>query len=74
VFRSAVDRVGAQRIIFGSDYPLILYPREGRKPGFARFLGEVAAAGLTAGEREAILGSNIRRLLAPGLAPARKRM
>jgi predicted TIM-barrel fold metal-dependent hydrolase len=74
VFRGAADRVGAARIIFGSDYPLILYPREARKPGFSRFLAEIAAAGLTAGEREAVMGSNIRRLLAPGLAPAIKRV
>jgi hypothetical protein len=74
VFRTALDRVGAERILYGSDYPLLLYPNEERKPGFARFLGEVAGAGLTAGERGAILGSNIRRLLAPGLAPARKRV
>jgi hypothetical protein len=74
VFRSAMDRVGAGRIIFGSDYPLILYPREARKPGFARFLGEIAGAGLTPGEREAMMGSNIRRLVAPGLAPAIKRV
>jgi predicted TIM-barrel fold metal-dependent hydrolase len=63
-FRIAADRLGAERIIFGSDYPLLLYPREGRKPGFARFLGEIAGAGLTAAERQAVLGSNIRRLLA----------
>jgi predicted TIM-barrel fold metal-dependent hydrolase len=74
VFRRALDLVGADRIIFGSDYPLILYPREGRKPGFLRFLGEIAGAALTDGEREAILGANIRRLLAPGLAPARRRV
>jgi predicted TIM-barrel fold metal-dependent hydrolase len=73
-FRGAVDRIGAGRIIFGSDYPLILYPREGRKPGFVRFLGEIGGAGLTPAELDAVLGSNIRRLLAPGLAPAPKRV
>lgn len=74
VFRSAVDRLGAGKIIFGSDYPLILHPRQSRKPGFGRFLGEIAAAGLSADEREAMLGSNILRLLAPGLAPGAKRV
>jgi predicted TIM-barrel fold metal-dependent hydrolase len=67
-FRRAVDRVGAERILYGSDYPLILYPRETRRPGFKRFLGEIDRAGLGAGERAAILGSNIRRLLAQGRA------
>src|SRR6202142_1863462 len=74
VFRRAVDRAGAARVIYGSDYPLILYPRETRKAGFGRFLGELAGAGLTDHERAAILSSNIRRLLAPGLAPVRKRV
>jgi predicted TIM-barrel fold metal-dependent hydrolase len=74
VVRQAADRVGPDRILYGSDYPLLLYPRESRKPGFKRFLGEVAAAGLDDGERERILGSNIRRLLSPGLAHARKRV
>jgi predicted TIM-barrel fold metal-dependent hydrolase len=65
-FRRAIDRVGAGRILYGSDYPLILYPRESRRPGFGRFLDEVDRAGLDAGERAAILGSNIRGLLARG--------
>jgi len=66
VFRRAVDRVGAARVLYGSDYPLILYPRESRQPGFRRFLGEIDRSGLDDGERAAILGGNVRRLLAPG--------
>ena len=73
-FRRAVDRVGAGKILYGSDYPLILYPGDSRRPGFGRFLDEIGRAGLDAGERAAILGANIRRLLPPGLAPARKRV
>lgn len=72
VFREALSAVGAERILYGSDYPLILYPRTARVPGFADFLGEIAAAGLSEGERRAVLGENARRLLAPGLAPAPK--
>ncbi len=72
VFRRAVQRVGAERILYGSDYPLILYPREARRPGFRRFLAEIDGAGLDASERVAILGANIRRILPPGLAPARR--
>jgi hypothetical protein len=63
VFRRAVDTVGADRIIYGSDYPLMLHPRVSRQPGFGRFLREIATADLTAGERSEILGLNIRRLL-----------
>lgn len=74
VFRRSVDRVGAGRVIYGSDYPLILYPRETHTPDFGRFLGEIAGAGLTPDEREAIFACNIRGLLAPGLAPGGKRV
>ncbi len=73
VFRQAVDRVGAERILYGSDYPLLLYPRQSREPGFGAFLGEIARCGLDEAERGRILGSNVRSLLLPhGLAPGRK--
>ena len=72
MFRRAVDAVGAGRILFGSDYPLILYPKGDRVPSFLPFLREIAEAGLTAEESAQIMGANMRRLLSPGLAPARK--
>lgn len=71
VFRRAVDAVGAGHILYGSDYPLILYPKGERVPSFAPFLREIAAAGLTPEESEQIMGANMRRLLPRGLAPAR---
>jgi predicted TIM-barrel fold metal-dependent hydrolase len=72
VLRRAVDRVGAERILYGSDYPLLVYPRVSRRPGFVRFLGEIEAAGLSRAEASLVLGANLRRLLSPGLAPERK--
>ena len=74
VFRRAVDRVGAGRILYGSDYPLLVYPKLQRAPSFQPFLDEIAGAGLDAAETEQIMGANARRLLAPGLAPAGKRV
>jgi predicted TIM-barrel fold metal-dependent hydrolase len=72
VFASAVAKVGASRIIYGSDYPLILYPRTARIASFEPFLSEIAAVGLKEDEASAIMGSNIRRLLSAGIAPAGK--
>ncbi len=63
IFRRVIDLVGADRILFGSDYPLMLYPRESREPGFARFLADVTQAGLTDGELAGVLGGNARKLL-----------
>lgn len=72
IFRRAVDRAGASHILYGSDYPLMLYPRESRERGFRRFLDEIEGAALDAGERQAILYGNLRRILPAGLAPAGK--
>jgi predicted TIM-barrel fold metal-dependent hydrolase len=62
-FRRAVDRVGSKRIIYGSDFPLMLHPRLSREPGFARFLGQIDAEDLGAAERADILGGNMERIL-----------
>jgi predicted TIM-barrel fold metal-dependent hydrolase len=63
IFRQVIDLVGADRILFGSDYPLLLYPRQIREPAFDRFLQDIAAAGLDKDEKEKILGSNFGRLV-----------
>jgi predicted TIM-barrel fold metal-dependent hydrolase len=54
IYQIAVAIIGSQRILFGSDYPLI-------PP--ARYKQEMEEAGLAEEELEAILGSNARRLL-----------
>jgi hypothetical protein len=45
---------------------LLLYPRKIREPAFDRFLEEIAGAGLTAEEKEKILGANFHRLVERG--------
>lgn len=54
VYRQAVDLVGVEKILMGSDYPLL-------EPG--RYLKEMAAAGLEPSQREVICGTNAARLL-----------
>ncbi len=54
VFRRAVDIVGAERVLFGSDFPLLSQ---------SRCLREVDEAQLSDGEKALILGENARRLL-----------
>jgi predicted TIM-barrel fold metal-dependent hydrolase len=63
IFRQVIDLVGADRILFGSDYPLLLYPSQTREPAFDRFLKEIAAAGLNDEEKDKILGGNFARFL-----------
>jgi predicted TIM-barrel fold metal-dependent hydrolase len=47
------------RVLFGSDYPLILYPKTETAPGMAGLVAEAKTAGATA----AMLGGNVARLL-----------
>ena len=53
VFATVVGLVGASRVLFGSDYPLI---------GQRRSLREAQEAGLEPGDQEAVLGGNAARL------------
>jgi uncharacterized protein len=63
VFRSVVDAVGADKILFGSDYPLLLYPSRSKEPDFVTFLEEINNSGLNEIERHKILGDNFAQLL-----------
>ncbi len=57
-------RFGAGRVIFGSDYPLFLYPNAPEQPSSMRaFVDEFRAAGLSEAERAAVLGGNAARVI-----------
>ncbi|MBI5690326.1 MAG: amidohydrolase [Verrucomicrobia bacterium] len=59
VWARELPRVGAGRVLFGSDYPLHLYPRNEEQDGLGRFVAEARAGGAEA----AVFGGNLRRLL-----------
>lgn len=63
IWSQAVQIAGAERILFGSDYPLLVYRAEQTGPDFRRAVGEVRAAGLAPEIEAAILGGNAARLL-----------
>ena len=63
IYRSAVDIVGAKKILFGSDYPLRLYPHREHQPGFSGLLREVDRCELDPKAQECLLGGNVARLL-----------
>lgn len=54
IVRQAIDRLGADRVVFGSDFPLG-HPR--------MYLGLVDALDLTSSQRDLVLGGNALRLL-----------
>lgn len=64
VFRRVVDLVGAERVLFGSDYPLRLYPRKQKRPDMERFVQAIRRnAGLSTEECRLIMGANFAALL-----------
>lgn len=63
IWKSMVEVVGAGKILFGSDYPLQLYPKNQYEPNFSSYLDELDEADLEEHEREAIASGNICTLL-----------
>lgn len=62
VWQRAVNGVGTERILFGSDNPLRLYPRTEAGTGLASFVEEARAA-LSAEDADLVLGGTVKRLL-----------
>jgi len=56
VWAAARDSIGVDRMLFGTDFPLLRAPR---------YVKEIEASGLTADQRARVLGANAARLLKP---------
>jgi predicted TIM-barrel fold metal-dependent hydrolase len=59
VWSRAMAAFGAERVLFGSDFPLNLYPKLDDSPGLVRFVAEAKAAAMNAN----VMGGNASRLL-----------
>lgn len=62
-WREFVTKVGAERVLFGSDFPLNLYPAIDAEPNMTRLVAEVHRSELTALQLKTVLADNARRLL-----------
>lgn len=63
IFRRVGDVIGSDRILFGTDYPLLTHPRLSKEAGFILDLKDARASGLSESELHHVLGGNARRLL-----------
>jgi predicted TIM-barrel fold metal-dependent hydrolase len=63
VWARFVATVGADRVLFGSDYPLTLYPGRETGASWRNLLAEVGGANLGAGPLSSILGGNALRVV-----------
>lgn len=60
-----LEAFGADRVLFGSDYPLFLYPNAPEQPSSLRaFVDEVRTAEMSDAARAAVLGDNAARVFA----------
>ncbi|MDQ8194227.1 amidohydrolase family protein [Coraliomargarita sp. SDUM461004] len=64
VFRQMIELVGIDKLLFGSDYPLRLYPQSQKTPEMIRYIEHIReSAGLNAVELAKLLGDNCKRML-----------
>ena len=63
VFRTVIDIVGFEKILYGSDFPLRVYPRKQKRAQMQPFLDAIRdEAGLTDEQLDAIFSNNAERL------------
>jgi predicted TIM-barrel fold metal-dependent hydrolase len=63
IWHIACELIGAGKILFGSDFPLRLYPSKEAQPGWKRFLHELENSGLSEQAQSAILNENLAAIL-----------
>ncbi|MEM8868628.1 MAG: amidohydrolase family protein, partial [Verrucomicrobiota bacterium] len=65
IFQRVIDLVGPQKVLFGSDFPLRIFPRQQKRADFNTYLRQIQTSlDLPEATLEAILHRNIRDLLA----------
>ncbi|MDR3334919.1 MAG: amidohydrolase family protein [Treponema sp.] len=61
--KAVIAMVGVERLLFGSDFPLLLYPSRSREMDFSLFLTDIRDhAGLSAAESDRFFSDNFRTL------------
>lgn len=64
IYRKLIDVVGVEKILWGTDYPLRIFPAKQKEPDFITFKNLVLEeAELSESERDAIFGNNLLALL-----------
>ena len=64
IYSKAIEQIGANRILFGTDYPLRTLPKKQKLPDFTSHLAQLENAGLAEKEVEKIVSLNAYSLLA----------
>ena len=62
IFRTVIDIVGSDKVLFGSDFPLILYPKKQQEPSYDFFLKEIRGLVFSEEEFANVMGRNAVRV------------
>jgi hypothetical protein len=62
VFAEMIAAVGVERILFGSDFPLVLFPKTETEPSIASFVAQVETLGLSKADLTALFGGTARQV------------
>lgn len=63
VFREMIDAVGVGRVLYGSDHPLNLYPKNNVTPQLGALLEDMRSVGMNEAELSAVAGETARLVL-----------
>jgi len=64
IFKELIEHVGSEKILWGTDYPLRIYPATQKNPDFKTFLDTfIDSVDVTEDELRAMLGENFANLL-----------
>ncbi len=59
ILRAVIDLIGKDRLLYGSDFPLLLYPKKCREANLSLFIEDLKEhAGFSSDEWEAVMGGN----------------
>ncbi len=65
VFPEMIKAVGADRLMFGSDFPLVLYPQTETQPSIASFVAQVKALGISESDEIDFFSNTAKRVFLP---------
>jgi hypothetical protein len=69
IFQVALNCSDHRKILYGSDYPLLIYPRRQSEPDFRMFMDEIQSLNLSKDVYNDIMGNNAVRLFGLGQKP-----
>lgn len=62
IYQTAIDLIGSDRILFGSDYPLRTFPKKQKIPDFKTHIESIKGSGIAPADLDNILRRNVENI------------